>query len=173
MTAPKKVLIEIAKEAGLLPQLKRIWRDHPLLEQISERVAEFIGPHPVDEAGKPLLNKGLVEAIFAFEKARKNPEGELSAEHAYTRQIITAATEVFCQDVIVETPAGKVRWMPLDETASDFMKRYPDTDVMVGRRAWDLSPRMAICCVVCKTVPHRLLDTIASPTIFDELCENT
>lgn len=173
MTAPKKALLEIAKEAGLLPQLKRIWREHPVLEQISERVADFMGSHPVDDAGKPLLIKGLVEAIFAYEKARKIPTGEINAEHAYTREIITAATEVFCQDVYVETASGNVRWMPLDETASDFVKRYPDMTVVVGRREWDLSPRMAICCVVCKVVPHRLLDTIASPKIFDELCENS
>lgn len=167
MSATKKLLLEIAREAGLLPQAKRIWSEHPLLEQISSRVAEFIGMHPKDETGKPLLIAGIVGAISAYQITRRQKNDGAAAVKEYLLQIVRAAAKIFSQDVCVETPSGKVRWMPLEQTASEFFEKNPSEVVIVEPRERTLSPNMAISFIVLKTVPHAVLDDVGS--LFEEL----
>jgi hypothetical protein len=171
MTHEKRMLRDIARDAGLLPQLLRIWRDHPLLQQVSCRMAEYISLYPQDGDGRPLMQTALISAITAYERLGKQADS-LAASDAYTRVLIDTAEDVFSQEICADIENGTIRWMPLEESATAFLLKHPNAKVHVMRCPRWLSRRMAICTIILRTVPHALLDAIASDKVFDELCRS-
>ncbi|MBK4736024.1 hypothetical protein [Noviherbaspirillum pedocola] len=169
MTHEKRLLRDLARDAHLLPQLLRIWRTHPLLQQISCRMAEYISLYPQDGDGHPLMQTALIGAISEYERCCRQTDSTAACD-AYTRALIGTAEQVFSQEICADIENGTVRWMPLEESATAFLQKHPNATVHVMRCPRWLSRRMAICAIILQTVPHALLDAIASDTIFDELC---
>lgn len=166
----KRTIAEIAKEAGLLPQAKRIWIDHPFLEQISTRLADFIGMYPQDAKGNPLLVSAMIAAVTAF-GAKKGKSTESDASDRYISSLINTGAEIFSQDVCIDTPSGTVRWLPFEHSAEEFFGRFPENQVSVMFRPSSVPRNIAICCLVVKVVPQALWNDVASPRLFQEFTE--
>ncbi len=167
----KKGLTDIVKDAGLLPEAKKIWLQHPFLEQISGRMLEFIGIHPQTKDGKPLLVTAIVEAILAFNECKKNHLSDADAIDCYIFKLIVTGAEIFNQDVCVETDSGTVKWLPFDYSATEFALKFPADKVQVFQCPTVVPRNLAISCVIVKTVPQALWSEVASPKLFDEMTE--
>lgn len=171
MAGEKKLLTDIARKHDLLPIAKRIWREHPLLEQMAMALADYIGLHAQDSGGAPLLETALVDAIASYEAL----EGKVVCDDdnpsvtAYMREMVQRATGIFSQNISVQTPSGDVRWLPFDSSACEFLSRYPGATVQVTSRKPALAAPVAVAAIMIKIVPYSLLDQTSAPSVYDDV----
>lgn len=168
MTA-KKILSDAAKFAGLSARTKSLWLMHPILETMCLKLAGFITMHAVDEIGKPLLSTALLDAIKAYDETIDNGGDEDRAMPPFIRSLLNSGTEVFNQDVSVETPSGSVMWQPFASGLTEFLNEYPDCSVTVKRKASFIKKTVATAFVSTWLAPRELLNTELWAEILNEL----
>lgn len=168
MSQDKKAIADIIKQAGVLPLTKRIWRDYPDLEQVAISLADYIGLHPLDKSGEPLLKVALLSAVAAYGDAVLKKRSALAAV-AFVSKLMEHAQEVFAQALTVETAAGTVQWQMLTETSSEFLLRYPDLPVLVTRRDPLVSGVMARALIATKIVPPAMIENGSDSSLLAEI----
>lgn len=171
MAGEKKLLTEIARKNDLLPVAKQIWREQPLLEQMSMALADYIGLHAKDPGGTPLLETALVKAIAQYQahEGEYDEDDRDPAVTAYMREMVQSAVGIFSQNLTVQTPTGEVRWLPFDSSAVEFCNRYPGAEVQVTARKPALAPPVAVAAIMIKIVPYTLLDQTSAPSVYDDV----
>lgn len=175
MPGEKKVLTEIVRKHNLVNHAKQIWRENALLEQVTMALAEYIGTHPVDDAGSPLLETAVIHAVNQYRASSStvDPDDHQPAVTAYLRAIIKQASMIYKQDLIVQTDSGDIRWMPFDCSATEFLARYPDATIRVAARSKAaLVPLVAEVAVMIKIVPLSLLEQSDGTALYSQVEES-
>lgn len=169
MLSSKKTLVEIVKDAGLLQLTKKVWREHPLLEQMSITLADFIGTRAEDSDGLPLIRSAIVGAVSSYQEHDCEDEDRNLAVIGYMQALIRNAVQVFNQVIIVETDDGSVRWMPWDGPFSEFQERHNGRDFTVVQRPATFARPIAIAIILLKVVPFSLLETASQASLYDQI----
>jgi len=172
MPAEKKLLIDIARRHDLLTEAKQIWRLHPLLDQLTMALAQYIGTQPQDHDGRPLLDMAVSHAVrrYCDCQAELGSDQEDTAVAAYIKSMVDSASLIYSQNLVARTKTGDIRWMPFEESAIEFEQKHPDVKLVVEQRERPIFRRsVAVMAVVLKIMPYSLLEQADAPTLFDDL----
>lgn len=169
MASGKKLLTEMIREFGVLSQAKKIWREHPLLESMTVKLADYVGIHAKSPKGEPLLGAAIAQAVMSYVQHSADSSDNDRAFNAYADQIIQHAVLVYSQNVFVETSNGEVKWMPFECSLEDFVARHPEANVTVSYRDPMFAKPLAVAFAMAKLVPYPLLESASSSAVFSEL----
>lgn len=169
MTTTKKLLLSAIDDGATQTDAKRIWRQSPLLESMTIKLAEFIGEYAQTPDGKPLIAVAMREAVCAYIRAEGEDGTDDASFTAYADQIVQHAMLVFSQNVYVSTPSGDVKWMPFECSLIDFVKRHEGAPVAVSFRAPMFQKSLTLAFVMAKLVPYPLLEKTISRPIFTDI----
>jgi len=171
MPGEKKLLTEIARKHNLVNSAKQIWRENPVLEQVTTALAEYIGLHPLDDAGDPLLETAVIHAIkqYLAGGSKADPDDYQPSVTAYLRTVIKFAAMIYKQDLIVQTSSGDIRWMPFECSATEFLARHPGAAVRIAPRSKPaLVQLVAEVAVMIKIVPLSLLEQSRGEQLYSK-----
>ena len=152
-----KFITEAVKAAGLLSHAKVVWVRHPLLSQVAQDFANYVGDKTIAENGKPLINVAIKAALQKYEQAGGADERE-KATMAFLTSILTSSIEVFAQQLTVKVKNGEYAWSPFTGSAVDFLNAYPDAEVNIERKEMSVLDSLALVFMMTKILPSSLLE---------------
>jgi hypothetical protein len=151
----KQLLAEAVRSAGEQSKAKQLWVIDPMIENIAMAFAEYIGMISKGQDGMPLLVGAIKRALDAYEGFENSPR---ASRAAFVRSLLANSQEVFCQQVIVETPRGDIAWMPFASSVTDFLAHYPNATVDVERQDCQIAEAITSTFLMTKIIPASLLD---------------
>lgn len=165
----KKIINEAAKVYGLQSSLKHLFTIHPTLEMMSMKLASFIGMTAIARDGKPLLSNALNSALHEYNQAIERGADEDQAMPFYIRSLLNSGTQVFNQNVLIDTSHGTIMWQPFVVGLADFLRANPNSAPKVSFKESAIKNSVATAFVSMWLVPPELLESQAWTVILNEI----
>jgi len=165
----KTIINEAAKVYGLQSALKHLFTIHPTLEMMSMKLASFIGTTAVARDGKPLLANALNSALHDYNQAMERGLDEDLAMPFYIRSILKSGTQVFNQNIQIETSSGSIMWQPFVVSLTEFLSVNPNSTPLVSYKESPIKDSVAMAFVSMWLVPPELLESQAWIQILNEI----
>lgn len=155
----KNTLLTAIKDAGLLSQSKVTWVVSPILEEMALKFASYVGSYSLTQNGKPLLQHCLKEAFSKYKKELDASHTDQAAVAQFAKSLIAGSSDVFAQQLVVETPSGDIEWMPFVCGANEFLSKFPPSAKVSNTRVESrISESIACAFMMTKILPFSLLD---------------
>lgn len=164
MNKDKKILTSAVKEAGEHAQAKVVWVMQPLLEQMAQAFASYVGMQSLDSAGKPLLVSAMKNALQTY---TSNEDNERVAIAAFVNSLLSNSRDVFSQQIVVETNRGDIVWSPFASGLTEFLDAHPDATITSKRIECTIPESITKTFMMTKIIPSTLLDQSSLAELFN------
>lgn len=146
-----------------------LWEQHPILESISLKLANYTGPLALTADNRPLTATAIRDATAMY--LQRISQSEELAAMGYIRTLLVQGIELYSQNLTVETPSGTIRWIPVELTWTEFLARYPDQPITVTHRPPRYQRTIAMAFLMTKIIPASALETNGASTFFSSFIE--
>jgi len=119
----KQILNAIIKKHKLQQKAHYLFNNEPSLEKVIDNLMNFITMNFIGEK-LPLVEECLIDALEGIN------EDKLCKDNIklFLQNIVSRAYLLLDKQIAVETPAGPVAWVPMQEPINIFLSRYKGTE---------------------------------------------
>jgi hypothetical protein len=164
-----KIIAVAAKQLRMQSALQHIWNIDPILETVTVAMVTYMGAECLAENGEPLVNLTLSTALNAYHAAEASGEKEGTCRGRYIKSLLNIGAQVFDQHIVVSTPNGEILWSPFVCGLTEYIGKYPDSEITVRRRPANIEQNIKTIFLMTKIIPAPLLAQDSLAELLDDV----